>query len=337
MGRIGTSLFFFLTSLFALELVHWNVVEAQEVQNELNIKYYALTSGRLAFTYTKDSQRDIYVIDFKTLTVSPLVATDAIDEYPSWSPDGQRLVFYSDVSGDREIYTINADGTNKQRLTHSKGIDEDPDWSADGKFIVFQSARKGLGTALYVMNEDGTQQKPLPIKKKKSTGINSVPKWSPRGSEIIYSTNEFWPGWDIGYFHFGDREHKILTSGYQSFCRGSWHPSGGSFAFSYGAGNNIDIWKFQKGAVELTPMIERPGRDYDAVWLDDGERMFFVGETQAGEGDFQLFIWERKDNRIQQVTEAPGSIRHPTWTELPTIIQIEKEILEKANKGKKEE
>ena len=303
---------------------------ADQTSNEIKIKYFALTSGRLAFTYTKDKNRDIYLIDFKTLKVRPLISSPAADEYPSWSPDGQKIAFYSDRSGNAEIYTAKADGTELTRLTNNPGIDEDPDWSPDGRLIVFHSGRTKRGSALYIMNEDGSNQRKLPISKEKESGMNSVPQWSPRGTEIIYSTNEFWPGWDIGILDLREATNKIITSGYQSFCRGKWHPDGGSFAFSYGAGNKIDIWNFVKGAEKLTPLIERPGRDYDAEWSHDGKRLFFVGEESAGSGNYQLFVWEKEANQILQLTEAPGSIRHPSWTPLPEVEQLEEEIREKS-------
>lgn len=292
------------------------------LQKEFNIQFFAKARGRLAFSYTKDGQTDIYVLDFSTLEVTPLISTAALEEYPSWSPDGQTLVFYSDLSGDRELYATNADGNEMRRLTNSPGKDEDPDWSPDGKRIVFQSSRGNKGTAIYSMAADGTDVKPFPIKKRKIKGTNSLPKWSPRGDEIIYCTDEFWPGWDIALFSLKNKKTSLLTSGYRSFTRGSWHPSGGSFAFSYGSGNDIDIWKFEKGASELQPLVVRPGRDYDAEWTDDGAMMFFVGEKKEGSKTFDLFVWDANKKKTFRVTEAEGSIRHPSWTSLPSLSSL---------------
>lgn len=298
-------------------------VSAQEsLQKEINLKYFDLTEGRIAFTYTKGKQRDIYVIDFGTLIVEPLVATPALDEFPSWSPDGQKLAFYSDASGDREIYVINADGTELTQLTDSQGPDEDPSWSPDGSQIVFHSARAGSGSDLYVMNADGSNQRPLGAKRNKAASRNTLPKWSPRGTEILYTTNESWPGWDLALYDLKTQKSKILTTGRHSFFRGSWHPAGGAFVFSYGSGTLIDIWEHRKGGKKLVPLFTRPGRDYDAVWTDDGKRLFFVGEIEAGKENFQLFVWDKEKDKMEQVTNALGSIRHPAWTTLPTLSSI---------------
>jgi TolB protein len=50
------------------------------------------------------------------------------DGSPSWSPDGQSLVFASNRGGKEEIYTIGTDGTGLTRLTDNSATDAWPDW-----------------------------------------------------------------------------------------------------------------------------------------------------------------------------------------------------------------
>jgi TolB protein len=48
---------------------------------------------------------------------------------PSWSPDGERIVFSRGTSGDNDsnIYTVNVDGSGLTQVTHG-GRDQSPDW-----------------------------------------------------------------------------------------------------------------------------------------------------------------------------------------------------------------
>lgn len=287
---------------------------------DIEIKYFDITKGRLAFSYTLDKQTDIYVLDFDDLSISPLIKNAGVEEWPVWSPDGTKLAYYSTESGDSEIYVANYDGTGQKRLTNSPGVDEDPEWSPDGKRIVFQSGRGSKGSNLYVMSADGADPKAITVGDK----IKSVPRWSPRGNEILYSTNEFWPGWDIVLFDIPTAKSKALTSGYRSYCRAAWFPTGGSFVFSYGAGDAIDIYEQDKGESQPTALITRAGRDYDAIWDDKGERLFFVGESEESKGDFQIFVYVKATKETHQVTSGDGFIRYLSWTPHSSIATLEK-------------
>jgi len=50
--------------------------------------------------------------------------------YPSWSPDGKKIVFIRrSATGEQDIYTANADGSDLSQVTHTPGIpEENPDW-----------------------------------------------------------------------------------------------------------------------------------------------------------------------------------------------------------------
>jgi Tol biopolymer transport system component len=71
----------------------------------------------------------------------------------SWSPDGQRLVFYAGPIGDRDIYTIRVDGTDLVQVTNG-GDNLGPTWSPDGDWIAFTSFRDG-NNEIYVVRPNG--------------------------------------------------------------------------------------------------------------------------------------------------------------------------------------
>ncbi len=97
---------------------------------------------------------------------------------PSWSPNGQFLIFSwmrrygPGAPGSQDLYIM--DVANKQwvQLTHDGGRNDFPSWSPDGRHIVFQSNRSG-SLQIWTMLADGTDQKPLT-----TSGSNSEPDWS---------------------------------------------------------------------------------------------------------------------------------------------------------------
>src|SRR5207247_9116414 len=62
-------------------------------------------------------------------------------EYPSWSPDGQKLVFMGAAGSNYEISVVDLATNVVTQLTTAPGEDGWPAWSPDGSTIAFSSVR----------------------------------------------------------------------------------------------------------------------------------------------------------------------------------------------------
>jgi Tol biopolymer transport system component len=81
---------------------------------------------------------------------------DRNNDWPSWSPDGTRIVFSVQIGRHRDLYLVNVDGTDLKRLTLDDAHDEfAPTWSPDGTRIAFQSSAAG-GWDIFSIRVDGT-------------------------------------------------------------------------------------------------------------------------------------------------------------------------------------
>jgi Tol biopolymer transport system component len=82
------------------------------------------------------------IMDVDTGRVTAL--SNGYDNFPLWSPRGDRIMFSRQAQGDYEIYTVKPDGTGVKRLTRARGNDAHMAWSPDGEHIVFASTRMGF-------------------------------------------------------------------------------------------------------------------------------------------------------------------------------------------------
>ena len=130
---------------------------------------------------------DIYVMDAnggnpQNLTNNP----PAHDRDPSWSPDGERIVFASvrEEHFSFEIYVMDDDGGNQQRLTENLRNDMFPSWSPNGKRIAFASDRKAdfENFEIYIMDADGGHQQRLTNNRE----YDWSPSWSSDGERIAF-------------------------------------------------------------------------------------------------------------------------------------------------------
>ncbi len=99
---------------------------------------------------------------------------DGWDWDPDWQPGGGRIVFQSKEGPHWEIFGVNPDGSGLAALTRpvTTLVDElpsnvSPVWSPDGQFVAYLSNRTASNEAgpwrVWVMNGDGSNQRPLPI------------------------------------------------------------------------------------------------------------------------------------------------------------------------------
>jgi TolB protein len=103
-------------------------------------------------------------------------------EYPSWSPDGKRVAFNSNLTGDHVMYIVQADGSKVVDLSRV-GEGWQVDWSPDSRSIVFTSHRDHADnyTDVYVMRPDGSAVRRL------THSVGYTPAWSPDGDHIVFS------------------------------------------------------------------------------------------------------------------------------------------------------
>jgi TolB protein len=103
-------------------------------------------------------------------------------EYPSWSPDGSRIAFNSNVTTQHTMYIAWADGSKVVDLSRV-GEGWQVDWSPDGRSIVFTSHRDHPDnyTDVYTMRPDGSAIRRLTHR------LGQTPAWSPDGDHIVFS------------------------------------------------------------------------------------------------------------------------------------------------------
>ncbi|MDA2930384.1 DPP IV N-terminal domain-containing protein [Acidobacteria bacterium AH-259-O06] len=80
--------------------------------------------------------------DIWVLTIGnpkPIRITDAtaVNTWPAWSPDGQRIVFSSDRARDYDLWSVSSSGGQPIRLTSMAGSEVGPVFSPDGDKIAF--------------------------------------------------------------------------------------------------------------------------------------------------------------------------------------------------------
>ena len=145
---------------------------------------WSVDGSRLAFaqTATQGTRIDIAVIEVEGGDVTMLTDTpEASEAYVAYSPDGERLAFFSDQDAAPGIYVMDAGGGDVQAVTNTGTFDFYPAWSPDGSKIVFAHPRGGV-QSLVVTAPDGSSRTEL----SGENTFDSFPTWSPDGCCIAF-------------------------------------------------------------------------------------------------------------------------------------------------------
>jgi Tol biopolymer transport system component len=153
---------------------------------------------KIAFTgLSFEGYKDIYIFDVTTEELTKLTDDSYDDNDPSWSPDGNFIVFSSDrtelgKNWSYNLFLINVNDGNVAYLTYGKQKDAAPVFSPDGKHIAFTSDRD-LSLNLYLLELDGAKN---PKKEYKITSFANAafdPEWTPEGGLLfgVYENQRF--------------------------------------------------------------------------------------------------------------------------------------------------
>ncbi len=115
--------------------------------------------------------------------------TSDYDNFPMWSPKGDRIGFTRAGKNAFDIFTVRPDGTNLKQLTDAPGNDAHCAWSPDQQYILFSSSRLGFRdeaplydgapqpySELFIMKADGSGQRPITDDKWEQ----GTPAWVPK-------------------------------------------------------------------------------------------------------------------------------------------------------------
>jgi len=163
-----------------------------------------ITSVKYRFNgegFVYDRRPHVLVVSLDGASAVQITDGDFIDADPTWSPDGESIVFASarHVSRDdddaSDLWRVPAKGGTPQRLTATTGPVMLPAFSPDGRTIAFL-ARAGLNAygrnvQLFTVPSEGGQAVCLTATLDRSCGALHVrPLWSPDGRSITVAAED---------------------------------------------------------------------------------------------------------------------------------------------------
>lgn len=139
-------------------------------------------------TDRETQNKDIWIFDVATNAATRFTSDPSWDAFPTWSPDGSRIVFTSNRSGVYDLYQKSSTGAGAEELFYRSSEGKAANsWSPDGKFLIYYSI--GQPTHLRLLATHGSaDRQPTPLVDPKFGSVTG--RFSPDGKWIAYTSNE---------------------------------------------------------------------------------------------------------------------------------------------------
>lgn len=139
-------------------------------------------------TDRETQNKDIWIFDVSTNAATRFTSDPAWEAFPTWSPDGRRIVFTSNRSGVYDLYEKASTGAGEEQLVYKSGEGKAVNsWSPDGRFLIYYSI--GQPTHLRLLSATGpADRQPVPLVDPKFGSVTG--RFSPDGRWIAYTSNE---------------------------------------------------------------------------------------------------------------------------------------------------
>ena len=144
-------------------------------------------------------------------------SSGAFDQYPSWSPDGELVAYWSDRTGEFEIHLQGSDGTaaGRQLTNRGKGFGYELFWSGDSSKISFIDETNTI-SIVDVANGDTTVAGNYTWNLGHGARFNYSIAWSPDSRWLAFAQGQDNSNDAIVIFDTLEGEAHQVTSGYYS-------------------------------------------------------------------------------------------------------------------------
>jgi len=180
------------------------------------------------------------------------------DRSPTWSPDGNRIVFSRWNEDHCQIFTVPSEGGAEQRIDTGNAVPRrsELDWSPDGKSIAFTG-----GDAIHLVNLQTSAVRPLT--NPGPTGEDRAPSFSAEGKRVMFvrSRGSGFPE-EIKTIPRDGGEETLLTSvAAEVVGTPRWSADGKSVIFSSNFGGKPGLWRVSSERREPPMQINDTGAE----------------------------------------------------------------------------
>lgn len=270
-----------------------------------------VASTELTFVSKRGGNPEIYVMDADGGNQRAATANKSINNFPTWSPSGEAIVYTSYRAENRPMLYLSTRGRGKPGRILSK-LSNMPQYRAvfrpDGRELAIVMSPSG-STEIYRVDVDGKNLRRLT----QNRSIDVSPSWSPDGRKIAFVSDRSGSPQIYLMDASGSNARRLTFNGNYNTSP-AWSPDGRWIAYQGRVGGQFDIWLIDpEGSVNL-PLVSHPRNDESPSWSPDSRKIAF-SSTRRGSAD--IYLVDSSGNHLRRLTRGTSDNTSPSWGPYP--------------------
>jgi TolB protein len=267
----------------------------------------------IAFVSTRGGNAEIFVMGADGSNPRAATANGSINSFPSWSPEGDAIVYTSYRHRDRPLLYLSSRGRGRpgRLLSRLKGDFSEYRgvYAPDGRSLAVAMSAPGNASEVYRVRPDGTKLTSL----SRHRGIDVSPAWSPDGRQLAFVSDRTGAPQVYLMSADGSNQRRLTFQGTYN-THPAWSPDGRWIAYESRIGGQFDLWLIDPEGTVNVPLIQNPRSDEAPCWAPNSRKLAFSSRRR---GRADVYVVDVNGDNLRRLTQRAGENTAPSWGPFP--------------------
>ncbi len=271
-----------------------------------------VSATEIAFVSKRRGNAEIFVMAADGSNPRAATANGSINNFPSWSADGEAIVYTSYRQANRPLLFLSTRGRGRPGRLLPRLPTERAEYrgvfSPRGDRIALVLSDEGAAE-IYTARPDGSDLRRLT----RHRGIDVSPTWSPDGSQIAFVSDRSGAP-QVYVMGASGGEPKRLTFQGTYNTTPAWSPDGQWIAYESRVGGQFDLWLIDPDGSTNVPVVTHPRNDEGPSWAPNGRMLAFSSKRF---GRSEICVVDVGGENVRRLTQNAGENTAPAWGPFP--------------------